>query len=760
MKILICSLQVSTQGAKGHFMPAVEIALQAKRSGHDVALLPLPCQLGDDDIKLCKNFGIRLLSTPPLPQGIIKNKEDLAKLASNNSKTHMAFKSFMIDPLKYQYKALMDIIRRETPDVIVNDLLLYLPTIISNKLNIINYGYCAGFKLIVDESLSNRYKDYYKLLSPDIDSFLNETKSNLRFKNLECLTKGGNFVFLPAQINISKNDNTNVKCIGSLPNSLDKKELKIKPLNKPYAVLSFGSVLDPFDYPSITQKIIQFCANEGLHLFISTKKSIDDKNITAMPYLPINQLLNNAKLYIHHGGANSFNEATRSGAPQILIPLTTDQPIQADILKNLGHGFSLDKKNITLKILKDIILEFQSKTSFVNKKRLELKDIFSSSNGAMAIIQEIEKNFYQDNIYGESLSKKKVYFPKTIAEVQEIIKNANILKENIYPISSAKSYGMGTKINFSSKASYLDLKYLKKISNYDEQKGVIEIESGVTQKELSTYLEHSHSKYTVNVTGSSEDSSIVANITDKGIGHFNEREKDVISLKVIAGNGNFIETGGAVFSYSQISKLYSSGLGPNFNSIFLQSNFGVVVSAVIKLIPKRDTLILTMTPKNDDCFSKTVSKINELILKGILTESVHISNKNRKESVLVPLLVRKNNITFQEAKKHLSIKEDYFVTTSLRTDSRLINSIKNVIFEELNDLCKITFTSKDDFAKQNDAHLTGIFNHSFGIPSDDAILSLGYEFERLINPKRMEQEGIGTFFLVPLIPFDGSKIQE
>ena len=42
----------------------------------------------------------------------------------------------------------------------------------------------------------------------------------------------------------------------------------------------------------------------------------------------------------------------------------------------------------------------------------------------------------------------------------------------------------------------------------------------------------------------------------------------------------------------------------------------------------------------------------------------------------------------------------------------------------------------------------------------DAILSLGHEFNKLINPKKMEREGIGTLFLVPLIPFEGEKLEE
>ena len=155
------------------------------------------------------------------------------------------------------------------------------------------------------------------------------------------------------------------------------------------------------------------------------------------------------------------------------------------------------------------------------------------------MIQKIEKDFYEANIYGEPLYNKKIHFPMTASDVQRIIKQANINKEKIHPVSTAKSYGMGTKINNDSNSSYLDLKYLKNIKNYCDKSGIVEIESGVTQKELSEYLKKIDSNYTVNVTGSSEDSSIVANIIDRGIGHFNEREKDIISLRVVTGEGKY-----------------------------------------------------------------------------------------------------------------------------------------------------------------------------------------------------------------------------
>ena len=209
------------------------------------------------------------------------------------------------------------------------------------------------------------------MLSSDIDKFLSANDSILNFKNLECLAKDGNFVFFPEELETLNSENEKIKCIGSLPNSLISSTKERVKKDKPYVILSFGSVLDPMSYPTIVQEVIRLCEDKDFHLYISTANEMNQSNITAMPYLPLNTLLSEAKLYIHHGGANSFNEASRLGVPQILIPLTTDQPIQGDILKKIGHGFVLEKENISFNELKSIVTSFSDNESIVNCKRLE-----------------------------------------------------------------------------------------------------------------------------------------------------------------------------------------------------------------------------------------------------------------------------------------------------------------------------------------------------------------------------------------------------
>nr|CAD2194985.1 unnamed protein product [Meloidogyne enterolobii] len=49
----------------------------------------------------------------------------------------------------------------------------------------------------------------------------------------------------------------------------------------------------------------------------------------------------NVKLFITHGGQNSFNEVLRAGIPIIVLPFFGDQPFNATLAEYLGIGVSI-----------------------------------------------------------------------------------------------------------------------------------------------------------------------------------------------------------------------------------------------------------------------------------------------------------------------------------------------------------------------------------------------------------------------------------
>lgn len=79
------------------------------------------------------------------------------------------------------------------------------------------------------------------------------------------------------------------------------------------------------------------------------------KEILYQPYADFSQLLPHASMFIYHGGIGSLAEATAAGVPQLIMPLSQDQPDNAARIRRLGLGDSIKPnqfkpKNVAQKI--------------------------------------------------------------------------------------------------------------------------------------------------------------------------------------------------------------------------------------------------------------------------------------------------------------------------------------------------------------------------------------------------------------------------
>ena len=388
MRILIASLQVSQSGSKGHLHPAVELALESRRRGHEVAILPFPSPLGRDDQEQLARAQIQYVAPPPLPFGIVKSPEELGMLARDPERVHEAYDSFLVAPLIYQFEKVVGLMRNLRPDVVIYDLLVYVAPLAARKLGIPDMGFCAGLKLIAPEPFQAVYQQIGTKLRPKIDQFLKDRSLRAGFHHLELLSDNVQCVFtLPELVGNPEFGNQKVHLVGPIHTSVDRGDQASKTIGAPAdsVILSFGSVLDPADFMPITLAVIEATKDIGLSLIIGSRKlsqSALPRHVTVHEYLPIPQLIKKAAAFIHHGGANSFSEAVCSGANQILIPLTTDQPIQAEFLKRSGAGFTLTPDQVTAARIQSCLARFLDRNDPVHLAISDLAKVYQEHSGA------------------------------------------------------------------------------------------------------------------------------------------------------------------------------------------------------------------------------------------------------------------------------------------------------------------------------------------------------------------------------------------
>lgn len=68
------------------------------------------------------------------------------------------------------------------------------------------------------------------------------------------------------------------------------------------------------------------------------------ENVRHFAYAPFSELLPRSAAVVHHGGVGTMSQGFRAGVPQLIMPMSFDQPDNAARLKRLGAGTSLAPK--------------------------------------------------------------------------------------------------------------------------------------------------------------------------------------------------------------------------------------------------------------------------------------------------------------------------------------------------------------------------------------------------------------------------------
>lgn len=171
----------------------------------------------------------------------------------------------------------------------------------------------------------------------------------------------------------------------------------------------------------------------------------------------------------------------------------------------------------------------------------------------------------------------------------ELANNAE-LRFTLYPISTGKNWGYGTSqpASIDDNIVLLDLSLLNNIGYFDDELGLITLEPGVTQQQLSKFLIENNYPYMVPVTGAGPDCSILANALERGYGitPYTDHFSAVNSIQGYWADGSFFQSAVNTLDQSTeqiVDKTYKWGLGPYLDGLFTQSNYGIVTQMTIRL---------------------------------------------------------------------------------------------------------------------------------------------------------------------------------
>jgi 4-cresol dehydrogenase (hydroxylating) flavoprotein subunit len=219
--------------------------------------------------------------------------------------------------------------------------------------------------------------------------------------------------------------------------------------------------------------------------------------------------------------------------------------------------------------------------------------------------------------------------PADRAQVQQCFQIANLFRTPLFPISSGKNWGYGSRVPPADGCVLLDLGRLNRILDYNEALGYVTVEPGVTQRQLYEFLQQRGPRWWMDATGSSPDCSLIGNAMERGFGHtpYGEHAAHICGFEVVLPGGDLLQTGSARFDGSRAAAVHKWGLGPSLDGLFSQSSLGVVTRMSIWLMPQPECFEAFFFRAEDPAgLPWLIDRLRELRLREVLRSSIHIGN--------------------------------------------------------------------------------------------------------------------------------------
>jgi 4-cresol dehydrogenase (hydroxylating) len=219
--------------------------------------------------------------------------------------------------------------------------------------------------------------------------------------------------------------------------------------------------------------------------------------------------------------------------------------------------------------------------------------------------------------------------PGSRAEIADCLAIANRFRVPLYPVSSGKNWGYGSRVPPTDGCALLSLSRLNRITAFDEDLGYVTVEPGVTQRQLFEFLKQRQSRLWMDATGSSPECSLIGNAMERGFGHtpYGDHFANVCGLEVMLPTGDVIQTGTARFEGSATAEVSRWGVGPSLDGLFSQSNLGVVTRMTIWLMPQPEAFeAFFFRGEDGDGLAPLIDSLRRLRLQEVLRSSIHIAN--------------------------------------------------------------------------------------------------------------------------------------
>lgn len=375
------------------------------------------------------------------------------------------------------------------------------------------------------------------------------------------------------------------------------------------------------------------------------------------------------------------------------------------------------------------------------------------------VVDEQGRDEYRDPYWHQedrSYDSSAVLYPASTEEVQEVVRVADEHGVPIWVSSQGRNNGYGGPSPRVRGSVLVSLRRMNRVIEIDPTLAYAVVEPGVTWFDLHRALEEGgHDDLMVSVPDLGW-GSVIGNSMDSGVTYLplGMDYQAPTGMEVVLADGSLLRTGMGAIPNSQAWHVYKRGLGPVLDSLFVQSNFGIVTRMGYWLMRKPSAYApLFLTVPRADQLEQAVDILRELRLDGVIRGVPVMQNTMTLSSHFPELLgkMQAQNATFTEEQLQLLADESGVGRWGMRTAvwgdgvvvARQIEQIREAWSQIEGARVDHHRTYRRDEWDQIEHFVDKV---QAGIPSLDMMESL--------------PEGIGHVGFSPVVPLEGSKVRE
>ncbi|WP_018296268.1 FAD-binding oxidoreductase [Corynebacterium lubricantis] len=210
--------------------------------------------------------------------------------------------------------------------------------------------------------------------------------------------------------------------------------------------------------------------------------------------------------------------------------------------------------------------------------------------------------------------------PETVEEVQAVVRIAGEHGIYLSANSTGRNYGYGGGAPVVDQTVVVNLRRMNKVIEINEKAAYAEVEPGVSFFDLYNAIQDGGYKLSMSVPDLGW-GSVTGNALEHGMGYsvYGDHASAICGMEVVLADGTLVRTGLGAIPDSEMWHRHKRGFGPSVDSLFMQSNFGIVTKVGVWLMPQPESVTTgSVICDNDENIATVLDALQPLVASGVI----------------------------------------------------------------------------------------------------------------------------------------------